>query len=324
MATPNSLNLTDLNNALGAYCRQNKQQLYSEVLLQQDFEKRFSVMAGIKDQVPLPRLWMSNITQPLDYVNFNPSTPALNFDARILQVRPVKADIRIYPQELYTTWLGQLAAPGAAPKLILEAFLMQEIAKKAREENHLQAVYKGIYNQGGSAPGDVYDGFLRIIEQEITAGNIDTALNNLVVTGTPTPANIIQVVEDIYDKLGDQYKLVPTQMLMSPTNYFMYERAYRTLYGQNQNYRGMTEALAPGVYIDGTMCQIIPEPGMTGSNRIICTIRENMCYGVDLGTDLSNPRSEVNHRALDIMMDYRVGVQFRQLKNGVLVVNDKS
>lgn len=319
-----SIDLTALNASLGAYCRQNKQELYAEVLLSQDFAKRFNVMAGIKDQVPLPRLFMSDVSKPLDFTTFSPTTNALNFDARILQVRPVKVDVRIYPQEFHNTWLGQYAAPGAGPKLILEAFLMQEIAKKARQENHLQALYKGVYNASGTTPLDNYDGFLKIIADEVTATNISAGNNNLVTTGALNAGNIIANVEAVFDKLGDQYKTVPSQMLLSPTLYMLYQRAYRLAFGQNQNYGGTNGVLDDGLYIDGTMCQITPEPGLTGSSRIICTVKENMCYGVDLGGDLNDPRTEVDHRAIDVMMDFKVGVQFRQIKNGILVVNEQA
>jgi hypothetical protein len=180
-----------------------------------------------------------------------------------------------------------------------------------------------VYNAAGNTPVSNYDGWLQIIVNEIAATNISLVNNNLVATGALTAANIIANIEAMYDKLGDQYKTMRSQMLMSPSNAMLYQRAYRTLYGQNQNYTGMTQVLEPGVYIDGTMCQIIPEPGLTGSNRLILTVQENMCYGVDLDSDLNDPRTEIDHRAIDIMMDYRVGVQFRQIKNGILVVNDQ-
>ena len=319
-----SLNLTLLNTSLGAYCRENKQSLMAEILLHQDFSNKFTVMAGVKDQVPLPQLYLSNISKPLDFVNFTPTANAITPEARILQVRPVKVDVRIFPQEFYNTWLGQYAKKGAAPKLILEAFLMSEIANKAYNENHLISLYKGIYNVVGTTPADCYDGWLQIIVNEIAAANISVANDNLVGTGVLTPANIIDNVEAVFDKLADQYKMLPTQMLMSPTNYMMYQRAYRLAFGQNHGYNGMEKVLGEGTYIDGTMCRIIPEPGMAGSNRIICTIKENMYYGVDMDSDLSEPRTQVDHRAIDIMMDWRVGVQFRQIKNGILVVNEQN
>lgn len=318
-----SLNITLLNTTLGAYCREKKSDLMAEILLRQNFTEKFTVMAGVKDQVPLPQLYLSNISKPLDYVNFTPTANAITPEARILQVRPVKVDVRIYPQEFYNTWLGQYASPGAAPKLILEAFLMQEIAKKAYNENHLISLYKGVYNAAGVTPTDSYDGWLRLIALEIGAGNISAANNNLVTTGALTSANIITAVEAVFDKLADQYKTMPTQMLVSPTNYMLYQRAYRAQYGQNQDYNGMENVLGQGTVLDGTLCRLIPEPGMAGSNRIICTLKENMYYGVDLLSDTSEPRSEVDHRAIDIMMDWRVGVQFRQIKNGILVVNEQ-
>ena len=318
-----SLNLTLLNTTLGAYCIENKSKLMAEILLQQSFSEKFTVMAGVKDQVPLPQLYLSNISKPLDYVNFTPTANAITPEARILQVRPVKVDVRIYPQELYNTWLGQYASPGAAPNLILEAFIMQEIAKKAYSENHLLSLYKGIYNSGGTTPTDSYDGWLRLIALEVAAANISVANNNLVATGALTAANIITSVESVFDKLADQYKTMPTQMLVSPTNYMLYQRAYRLQFGQNQDYNGMENVLGQGTVLDGTLCRLIPEPGMAGSNRIICTIKENMYYGVDLDSDINEPRTQVDHRSIDIMMDWRVGVQFRQIKNGILVVNDQ-
>lgn len=102
-----SVDFSALNTTLGAYARENKRALFSKLLLSVLFTDNFTVVSG-KDEVPLPRLNIANILQPRNPTAFNPTANALNFSARVLKIRGIKVDLRIYPQELHSTWLGLL------------------------------------------------------------------------------------------------------------------------------------------------------------------------------------------------------------------------
>lgn len=115
-----------------------------------------------------------------------------------------------------------------------EAFIMQQIATKVKENLHLQGVYRGVYNAAGTTPIATMDGFLTLIAAAITATDIAP-----VVTGAVTADNVIDKAELVYDSLGEGYKNVPTQMIVSPTIFDWYGRKYRSLYNGSPLYTGI-------------------------------------------------------------------------------------
>lgn len=320
---PASLNLTELTTVLGAYCRENKADLFGQMLLEHDYTSRFTVLDDCTDQVPLPRLSMGDFLKPADPTAFAPTTDALVLGARILQVYAVKGDLRIHPQLLEKTWLGQYRKKGSdAYDLPFEQFIMNYISKKAAELLQLKGVYTGVYNGAGTTTVDTMNGLLKIIADEVTATTISTGNNNLVATGAITSANVIDKLELVYDKLGDAFKGIATQMLISPTIYDWYQRLYRSTYGQNQNYKDMSKPMQ-SFMLDGTNCEVFSEPALAASQRVICTTKENLYYGVDSISDINQITVEKDHRALDIMLDFKCGVQIAQLGGGAFVVNNQ-
>lgn len=320
-----SVDFSALNTTLGAYCRQNKRALMSKLLLTTAFMSSMSLIYG-KDEIPLPRLNITDILQPRNPTAFNPTANALQFRARMLKVRGIKVDIRIYPQELHATWLGHLDSTNQnRHELPFEAFLLDYIVKRAQENLHLSVLYSGVYNGAGTAAVDCMDGWKKIIADLITAGDISGANGNLVTTGVITATNAVDSIELVYDALHERYKHVPTQCLVSPTIYDWYRRDYRSQYGGNADYRGMGgNNIEPSLYIDGTTCKLIREPGLSGSQRIIITSKENMMYGVNNNGDDSNVMVEKDHRAIDIMLDFGAGVQFAEVDDRCLVVNNQA
>lgn len=320
-----SVDFSALNTTLGAYARENKRALFSKLLLSVLFTDNFTVVSG-KDEVPLPRLNIANILQPRNPTAFNPTANALNFSARVLKIRGIKVDLRIYPQELHSTWLGLLDSSNQnRHELPFEAFLMDYIVKRAQENFHLSVLYSGVYNGAGTAAVDCMDGWKELIADLITAGDISAGNGNLVATGVITATNAVDSIEMVYDALHERYKHVPTQCLVSPTIFDWYRRDYRSQFGSNNDYRGMGgNNIEPALYIDGTTCKLVREAGLAGSQRIILTSKDNMVYGVNNTGDSTNIMIEKDHRAIDIMMDFGAGVQFAEVDDRCLVVNNQA
>ncbi len=311
-----AINTTALTTALGDYCREHRDILLSEILLNEDLQDRLTVLDEVTDEVPLPDLGLADLIKPnTNPANWAPTTNALNFGARLLKVRSIKVDLVLIPQVLEKTWLGKMKDPKNPFEMPFEAFIMGYVAQKAKENLHLQSIFKGIYNGAGTTPVATMDGFLKIIADEITATNITP-----VVTGAINSGNVIANLEKVYDALGEAYKNTPTQMLVSPAIFDLYVRAYRGSFGANNDYAGVARGR---VSLDGTLCEVVREPGLAGSQRVICTPKTNLYLGVDTMGEY-NLDIQKEKRSINVLMDFKAGVQIGQIHGRGLAVNDQA
>jgi len=318
LTTAAAIDFTDLASSLGAYYRQNDDGIMSQLMLGMDIEDRITVLDGVKDQQPLIHSVTGNLVKPGgDPTSFSATANAFDMQPRILQVRPWKIDLTFYPQLMERQWLGYLKSNGSDPtEMPFAEFFFEEITKKANENIRLAALFGGSYNASGTAPADIFDGYLEIIADEITATNITP-----VTTGVVSQATVIGDVEDTYDNLHEAAKGVPGQILVSPELFTWYVRQYRADHGGNANYTG---AAQNEVMLDGTQWTIKSEAGLGSSQRIIATTVENLVYGVDTAGEENSIRVEQNRRAIDVMVDAKAGVQFRDISTRALSVNDQA
>jgi hypothetical protein len=310
-----SIDITALAAALGAYHREHRDDLASELLLDENFTADMEVMDDVTDEVPLPELSLTDILQPGINPDFQPKSNAIKFGARILKVRDCKVDLLLEPKVLEKTWLGKLKKASDPTDLPFEKFLMAYINSKITENLRLGAVYKGIYNAAGNTPADTMNGWLKIIVDEITADKIEP-----VITGAITSANVVDKLEMVYDNLGDAYKNKPTIMKVAPTIYTWYNRKFRSDFGANQDYKGMQRLARP---LDGTLCTLVSEPGMTGSQRVIASLPENFVYGTDSASGYNFDAQKFD-RQIKLLIDLKAGVQFKQIHSRGLAVNDQA
>jgi hypothetical protein len=309
-----AIDISKLTDTLGAHCQEHRDELVTEILLDESLDAKFEVMDEITDELPLPNLEVGDLIKPADPVNFTPTSNALKFGAEVLKVRGIKADLLLIPQVLEKTWLGKLKSAKNPLELPFEAFIMTYIGQKVKENLHLQGLFKGEYDAAGTTPIDTLDGFLKLVADAITASKITP-----IVTGVITKTNVIDKLELVYDGLGDAYKAIPTQMKVAPTIYDWYNRAYRTTFGGNNNYNGM-----PGkVFLDGTNCELVREPGMSGSQRVMASVKENFVYGCDTSSGFNLDIQKFN-RSIKLLIDFKAGVQFKQYSSKALAVNDQA
>lgn len=310
-----AINVTALAATLGVYARDhNFSDIVTQAFVEDDFVRKFDLQLGITNQRPMPNLTVGELSKPFADGSFDPNADTLAFDARILTVEHAKADLLIKPYELYNTWLGLSKTPGFDPKeLPFEKFILDTIAKKIRDEVHLQMIYNGV-KAAGTTPVDVMDGFLKLVADEITATNLTP-----VVTGAITVSNAVDSVEAMYDQLGSAYKKMGGVFRMSDTLSNLYKRNYRNAYGANTNYDEFDR-----MKVDGTNWVIEPDYGMEGSGRIIATPKDNFTLGMDLESDISDMEIQIFERSLKILTDYSIGAQFKEVNDNALVVNDQA
>lgn len=322
-----SISVTALNTALGAYLREHKDILISETLLDVPFEDKFEVWDDVKDEVPMPRLTITDIVKPgLDKSTFSGTANALAFGARIGKVRDCKVDLVLIPLVLEKTWLGIKNKKGVGGEKQLqmpfEEYIFRYIIKKAKENIHLNAIYKGIYNAAGTTPIDTMDGMLKMIADEITAGSMTP-----IVTGAITSANVYDKLLLVYDGLDEAYKQGPTQMTVSSQVFDWYIRKFNPIVNTSlvgADALGMQDIpllnMAP---LYGTNCTIKREAGVGTSQRVWVTQKENQVYMVDSLSDSGEIMTQIHDRTIRLYMDFKTGVQLKEVNDKAIRCNDQ-
>lgn len=320
-----ALDITEIAEALGDYYRENRDILVSEMLLDPNADEMFEVYDDVTDELPLPNLSIGNIIKPGLDPTFQATPDAIKFGSRILKVRDVKYDLLLTPKVLHKLYLSykrkQRRADGSHDpmEIIFEAEIMAYIQKAARNQLYEQAMYKGVYNAAGTTPGSTMTGFASLVTQLIaaeaaTAGTGITPVSVAAITST----NVIDVFEAVYDGLGEAYKTMDTHLKVEPTYFDYYVRRYRSLHGGNNDYSGMAVAK---VRLDGSKCDIVRDPGLTGTGRIICSPKENFVYGCDAAKPAAMIIQPFD-RNIKIMGDFKAGTEFAEIHSRALSVNE--
>lgn len=318
MALFTAINTTELAAALGDYYRENRDIFITETLLDPNVNQMFTVYDNVTDELAMPSLEIDNIIKPGVVKTFTPTANALKFGARIGKVRDVKFDLLITPSDLHKKWLGYARTNRRADgshdphELLFERFILDYISKSARNQLYLQGMYKGVYNAAGTAPVDTMTGFASLVSAEIVAENVVP-----VETGAITSANVIASLEAVYDGLGEAYKNGPTQMKVEPTIFDWYNRKYRADFGSNQNYNGMGVQM---LRLDGTNCDVVREPGLAGTGRVIASPLENFAFLCDTGSSATLEIQKFD-RQIKVLGDFKAGAQFAQVHSRALSVN---
>lgn len=63
---------------------------------------------------------------------------------------------------------------------------------------------------------------------------------------------------------------------------------------------------------------------MAGSQRLICTPKSNIVYGVDSIGDYADITTQVFDRTIKVMIDAKAGIQFKTIAAEALAVNEQA
>ncbi|WP_299755269.1 hypothetical protein [uncultured Pontibacter sp.] len=296
------------------YAKKYKSQLLALALLDQNVFADFNVLPGIKDEFVLTTLRMGNVVKPYTK-NWNPSTGG-ELEPRTLKVHLGKVELEEEPLKYRTTYLGFLMKAGVNEKdHPFEKFFTEEVMRKMKSEINLETTFNGVRNAAGNSAKDLANGFLKIIEDEITALKVTP-----IVTGVIDNSNAVAKLKGMYKGLPKQYREVMMNIYCSYEDYDAYCENYQTKNGAlpyNTQYEH--------VYLEGSnrRAKLVPKAGFGDSRRIIMTPLENMCIGVDLASD--QEKIGINNADVWVVKFYAAfayGLQIAQLD--ALFVNDQA
>ena len=302
------LNISALNTALGAYYRQNRQEVLTKMYQAEDARQYFNVLSGIQDEYVMTELDIQEMTQPYQS-GWTPKGEA-TFTPEIIKTRPIKVDFPFTPKALEATWIGYLKTNGSSPEEYpFVAFIYEKIVEKVAREVSNTCI-NGVYvaPTAGTAGAAIasFNGLLKVVADGITAAKITPT-----TTGAITATNVVEKIELMVDSLPNENRDQELVMLMSPSIKRWYFRKLRLDFGANVDYTAGKEM------VDFTNVRIVSPRYMNGSQRLIITRPENLIMVEDGVSEEENILVQANRRQLEVMMDFKRGVGFGIMKNYV-------
>lgn len=310
-------------DAFQAYVRDFKDDLFTKLFYGFKTAKLVSVEEGVKGERILTNLTVANNLATRWHSTFGGKTDAVAFVPRTLKTMLAKSEFAFVPTEFEQNYLGYLRKKGQDPQdFPFEAYIVMKLRAKLAQEME-NAVWQGtvpdpIANTDNLS--QLFTGFLGLITAGISGSTI-TPVN----TGALLAGNILQKFRDMWNGVDIAYREEGTAILCSYANYEKYRAAYiddrhiqpSTKPIADTNYEGMEFEMGAG------LTKIIPIPGMGNSNRVIITPLDNLVIGTDDAESL-NFNVQDDHWERHIFGAFRLGVQFRSLESGLLVVNDQA
>jgi len=305
MAAP-AVDFSGLGPKIQSYTLREAETLLTTMLItDQSFLDFMELYPDVTDQLALTQMFVSSVLQPGGKDTFDPKG-TVQFKNRIGQVRDCKIDYTLTPTMINAMWksyLGRIAKSkrGDVYDVPFQQYIMDKLAEKAKEEMHLDAVFKGVYNGAKKQANRVFDGLLPLIyKANLAAGQI--------FAGAPvTQSNAIDQLEGLADKVPSHLINKPLVMLVEPSAAKFYNRDYRGTFGGNTNNTGPFEHKT----LDGTNITIVPEPGLADTGGMICTLKNNLVWLTGpLGGGPNSFIVEKNRRNIDIMADFQAAPDF--------------
>lgn len=254
-----------------------------------------SYFPNVQDEKDLSKLRVSDPNQPGNRGAWQPKSDIFNFSARIAKTKHCEIALRITQEDIEELRDTHLAKKLNGEFVTTDAydfpfrdFVLMHLLDKSWEFARKLGLFKGVHNPAGTTSADLYNGYLTILAADLVSGKIPAG--NLATGGGPNTSNTTMhnalLVRDKLITQLPEYRDEPLVCLMAPENvtHFNtnYQEVFKTLPYNKEFKKTMLEGLGN--------CQILPEIGMTGSDRIIITTMDNlvMCSNLALSTSHLN------------------------------------
>ncbi|GAB2954729.1 hypothetical protein GCM10027048_20300 [Hymenobacter coalescens] len=299
------MDFSALPSRLKDYTVKESDNILSEILIDgHSFLDYVNLLPDVTDEIDLMQMFIDSVLQPGGKDTFDPKG-TFSFKKRTGKVRDCKIDFTLTPKQINTMWksfMGRInkSKRGDVYDVPFWGFLMEQLAKKGKQELHLDAFFKGVYNGDSTKANRVFDGILPLMSDAgaIPAGNI--------YSGAPiTQLNAIDQLEGLADKVPSDKLQWDIVALVEPEVMKFYNRDYRATYG-GLNYNNEFKH----TLLDGTNITLVAEPGLAQTSAVIMTPRENISW---LTGELTNTDSfivEKSKRNINIMMDFQAAPDF--------------
>ena len=294
-------------SGLTSYTDQQRLPLITKAVFSARSASLFTKQVGIKFAASLNLMDTDAVLQGGDACGYT-SSGTTAFTQRTITVGRMKVQETLCPRALEQYWMQTQLTQGSNYDGVPfeQAFAEQKALRIA------EALENAIW-QGNS----YFSGMLQILN---AASGSTVLANASSTTWTPVSASVGITTSNVISIFDKVYNDIP-QAILTKTDLVIFcgWNNFRTLLGALKSQTGVMynqvdlAGLADGEFIyPGTNVKVIAVPGLTGTNRIVCTYLGNLFYGTDLLSDeeqfsiwFSKDNDEVRFQAA-----FKAGVQF--------------
>ena len=288
--------------SLTAYTDQERLPLITKAVFSARTAALFTKQVGIKSAAALNLMDTDAALQSGTACGWNVAGAAsgtTTFTQRNITVAPMKIQEALCPRSLEQYWMQTQLTQGST----YDGVPFEQAYAEQKALRIAEALENAIWS--GST---LVTGLLTILN----AASGSTVSGNTGAVSSITTTNVISVFDNIYNQIP-QAILTRNDLVM-----FCGWNNFRTLIGAFKANTGVMynqvdlQGLADGdIIYPGTNVRVVAVPGLTGTNRIVCSYLGNFFYGTDLLSDEENfslwyskDNDEVRFQAA-----FKVGVQ---------------
>ena len=224
------VDITKVNEDLGAYYRENKTAMISFLRAKNRLPSFWNTVSNVQDEIVYSKAFTGEVTQSRKK-KWLPKG-SFEFQPEIAKVYPIQIDLEIQGYELQsmeTSWLNHLemvSKEGSkAYKMSFVAFMAAEFLKKAAEEDQIGHI-RGVHIPTAD---DATEAGMAIFKQRgLFKGIIEAQKRRVYKTydlGVPTAANIVDYVESFVMTVPEYWRDMPG-MVLYMSNYWI-EKYYK-------------------------------------------------------------------------------------------------
>ena len=321
-------NISELEATLQEHISDNEAIFEEKFVPLDDMLDKMQVFDNVHDKQPLLNLEVNDPNQPGNRSGNNgyePKSDILNWKNRMLVVDHGEITFEMTQAKINALWQSYLAKIHQSPRrgnvydVPFEDYMISRTIARSADQLRKKGIWKGVKNASGTTSADIMDGLLTKIAADIVDGDIPASN---VFAGAPiTTSNAVAQVEGLVDIIASNYEEYmdePLTLYMSPANARKYMKNYQTLHDALPYNTEFKKVLVEGL----DNCEICPEIGLSGSDRMVITPNGNLGFGTDAAERRNNIIVEREKRNLIFLVDFKVGVEYGLSQ--LMIVNDQT
>lgn len=257
-------------SALPTYVEEKKDALIKGFVLDGETVKRIQWMTDVKTSANLNFIDTDPVLQ--EYAcGFDPQGDAV-FSNRVLETAHLKWDKEFCKADLLRAWTQaevRIAADDEGKPFIEQ--ILEDVRRKLALKREMM-IWQG-NKTSGSGDMKLINGFLQILDAD------DSTVKVSIASG----ASAYDAIQQVYLALPAAIRRRDVKINVSPELYakFTQELVAKNLF----HYAGPQDEAPMEIVFPGTRVRVVDTEGLTGTNKIVATMDENLYYGTDLMSD---------------------------------------
>ena len=292
----NSLDLTGLND----YINQESTELIAKSVFSAMSTRLFKVQTGVKAPTAINLLDTQVTFGDGKECGLDPMS-AQTVTQRIITPGFIKVFLKYCHKDFYNTFASHLTNVAAGRETLpFEQYFIEDVIRNIGKELEV-AIWQGDTADTNTNPNtNKFDGLLKLINAEVTAGNI----TNIYASSQDT---MLKKVWAVYNAIPEE-KLFDEVIYLNNANF---RTLVKELVDANMYHYERTIDETLDIILPGTMTHIKAVSGLTGQNVIVAMDPKHVVYGCDMENDMETFKFwfSDDDDAFKLLVEFAAGVQ---------------